>query len=220
MRRTLVRAAGASAATAAALCTYAVVIRPRLATWGATPAEADERLPGDELIAEPATSTTRAITIDASVGEVWPWLVQIGSDRGGWYSYDRLERLVGVPVHSTDVVRPAWQGLTEGDLVTLAPPGWMGLRDGFVMPVARLAPDEHIVLRQEPPRSPWNGIWSFHLRPRGDDGCRLLIRSRTAVMTGAGPLVAAGAPVGELVTAIMERGMLRGIKRRAEHEHD
>jgi hypothetical protein len=219
MRRTLIRAAGVSAA-AAALCTYAAVIRPRLATWGATPAEVGERLPGDDLIAEPATSTTRAITIRAPVDQVWPWLVQIGTDRGGWYTYDRLERLAGVPVRSTDEVRPGWQDLAEGDLVTLAPSGWMGVRDGFVMPVASLVPNECIVLRQEPPRSPWNGVWSFHLRHRADDSCRLLIRSRTEVAADVGPLLLAVAPVGELVTAVMEHGMLEGIKRRAERGNE
>lgn len=216
MRPSTTRAAGAITVTTAALVLYATVVRPRLTTWGATPVEADERLPGDELVADPATTTTRAITIEAPAPQVWSWLVQIGTDRGGWYTYDRLERLAGVPVHSTDTIEARWQDLAVGDEVTLAPKGWMGLTDGFVMPVADLRPGASIVLRQEPPRSPWDGVWSFHVRRLEQDRTRLVIRSRTAATDTGGPLAAVAAPIGELITATMEHGMLEGIKRRCE----
>jgi hypothetical protein len=220
MERTMIRVAGGTALAAVVAATYDVVVRPRLATWGATPAECAERLPGDELVVDPATMTTRAITIDAEPTDVWPWLVQIGTDRGGWYSYDRLERLAGVPVTSSDSIRPSWQNLAEGDLVTLAPKGWMGLDAGFVMPVAVIVPEQSIVLRQEPPRSPWDGVWSFHVRSDVHGRCRLVIRSRTAVPANEGRASAMAAAlaemVGEHITSLMERGMLRGIRRRAE----
>ncbi len=188
-----------------------------MATWGATPVEADQRLPGDELIPDPASTTTRAVTIDAPADEVWRWLVQIGTGRGGWYSYDWLERAAGVPVRNTDEVREKWQHLDVGDRVCLAPPGWMGTPNGLVLPVAEVVDGEAIVLRQQPPDSPWEGVWSFHVRSLGGGTSRLVIRSRTATARGWGRVLSwAMAVVMDPVTFSMERGMLLGIKRRAE----
>jgi hypothetical protein len=164
----------------------------------------------------PATVTTRAISIAAPPARVWSWLVQIGTDRGGWYSYDRLERLAGVPVRSTDEVRVQWQHLTVGDGVQLAPPGWLGTK-GMVLPVVAIRKGEAIVLRQQPPDSPWDGVWSFHVRADGDGCSRVLIRSRTAAPHGVGRVASALlSPFGDLVTCLMERGMLRGLKARAQ----
>jgi hypothetical protein len=190
-------------------------VAPRLASWGATPEEVDLRLPGDELVPDPATSTTRAISIDAPPAAVWPWLVQIGSDRGGWYTYDALERLAGVPVHNTTEIRDEWQHLAVGDRVQLAPPGWLGT-PGMVLPVVRVDEGRALVLRQQPPDSPWDGVWSFHLRPAGGS-TRLLIRSRSAVPEGpARALATAVSPIIDPVTWLMERGMLRGLRDRSE----
>ena len=188
-----------------------------MAEWGATPVETQHPLTGDELIADPADTTTRAVTIHAPADEVWRWLVQIGTDRGGWYSYDRLERLAGVPVHTTDEVRDEWQHLAVGDRVCLAPPGWMGTPKGMVLPVAQLVDGQSIVLRQQPPDSPWESVWSFHVRPLDSGSCRLLIRSRTASPRGWGRVPStAMALVMDPVTFAMERRMLLGIKERAE----
>ena len=186
----------------------AISIR-RLRTWGATPAEAADPLPGDELIPDPADTTTRAIGIDAPAETVWRWLVQVGTDRGGWYTHDLLERLVGVPVHNTDVIRDEWQHLDVGDRVCLAPEGWMGVPAGMILPVVDLVAGQHIVLRQSPPSSPWDGVWSFHVRECGPERCRLLIRSRTARPAGAAGVAARiASPVMGIVTGVMERGML------------
>src|SRR4051812_23334407 len=80
-----------------------------LLNWGATKHECRARLPGDDLVPEPASSRTRAVTIDAPAAQVWRWLVQIGQDRGGMYSYDRVENLVGLRIHSTESIHPEWQ---------------------------------------------------------------------------------------------------------------
>lgn len=217
MKPNLLHAVEGLGAVAAAVSTFHLLIAPRLARWGATADECDEHLPGDELVADPASMSTRAVTIEAPASEVWSWLVQIGTDRGGWYTYDALERAVGVAVHNTAEVREEWQHLAVGDRVRLAPEGWMGLADGMAMPVARIDAGRCIVLRQEPPDSPWDGVWSFHVRPEGPGRCRLVVRSRTARADG---LARVGALVGSLVfdpvTFIMERGMLLGIKQRAE----
>ncbi|MGZ4681268.1 MAG: SRPBCC family protein [Acidimicrobiales bacterium] len=203
---------------AAVVATLArAVTRARMARWGATVVEADQRLPGDELIGDPASTTTRAVTIHAPAAEVWRWLVQIGTGRGGWYTYDWLERLAGVPVRNTDEVRDEWQHLEVGDRVCLAPPGWMGTPNGMELPVAELIEGASIVLRQQPPDSPWEGVWSFHVRPVDAGSCRLVIRSRTATPRGAARVAGeAMAVVMDPITFAMERGMLLGIKLRAE----
>jgi hypothetical protein len=217
MRSTLIHTVEGLGFAAAAATAMHLLVAPRLATWGATLEEGDERLPGDELVPRPATTSTRAVTIEAPAEVVWSWLVQIGTDRGGWYTYDALERAAGVPVHNTEVVREEWQRLAVGDRVRLAPPGWLGLAEGMSLPVARLDEGSCIVLRQAPPDSPWDGVWSFHVRPIGADRCRLLARSRTARPNGPARVGALlGSLVADPVTFVMERGMLLGIKRRAE----
>ncbi|MDR1151534.1 MAG: hypothetical protein LBK72_03485, partial [Bifidobacteriaceae bacterium] len=91
-------------------------------SWGATASERTRDLPGDDLIPFPRLQATRAIGISASPADVWPWLVQLGQDRGGFYSYDVLENVMGLDIHSADAIHPEWQGLAPGDTVLLAPP--------------------------------------------------------------------------------------------------
>jgi len=185
----------------------------RFRDWGATKGECHAALPGDELVAGPADVVTRAVTVNAPAEEVWRWLVQIGQDRGGLYSYDWLENTVGLRIHSADRIRAEWQQLRVGDLVRLVRPGWLGLRDGVALPVARLDPGRSIVLRQQPPRSPWDGIWSFHVMPHGPRRCRLVSRSRTA---RPGWLLWLLGEAIDPITLVMTRRMLLGIKARAE----
>jgi hypothetical protein len=103
------------------LGTYLALIRPWTRAWGATPEEVDAALPGDELVTNPGVTMTRAVTIDAPVGEVWPWLAQIGQDRGGFYSYTWLENLAGCRMRNADRVHPEWQDRSVGDGVPLHP---------------------------------------------------------------------------------------------------
>ena len=90
-------------------------------SWGAEPEEIDASLPGDELMADPTMIVTRAITIDAPPEAVWPWLVQMGQGRGGFYSYDWLENLFGLDIHNADRLEPEWQALAVGDQLRAAP---------------------------------------------------------------------------------------------------
>lgn len=185
--------------------------------WRATPTEARATLPGDDVVHEPAARTTRAITIGAAPDAVWPWLLQIGADRGGFYSYDRLENLFGLGVHSADAVVQEWQGLHAGDVVYATrrrSGGWYvdEVDPGRAL-VLRLA-DLHRgrPLRRTDPHG-WEFAWAFVLNDRGDGTTRLLVResvaygSRTTrwLMVPAGP-----------VSLLMTRRMLRGIKERAE----
>jgi len=181
--------------------------------WGATTTEIAAVLPGDDLVATPAENVTRGVTIQAPAERVWSWLVQIGQDRGGMYSYDRLENLLGLRIHSADHLDDRWQRLAVGDTVRLIPQGWLGLRDGYALPVVELVPGRSIVLREDPKDGPWDAVWSFHLAPLDAHRCRLISRSRASRSSAAGRVVAL---VMDPVTLLMTRRMLLGIKERAE----
>jgi len=182
--------------------------------WGATAAEAVARLPGDEFVPVPAQQTTIAVTVEAPAEDIWAWLVQMGHGRGGMYSYDWLENLIGLGIHTTDEIRDEWQHLSVGDLVVVVPEGYRSLPAGYAFTVARVDAPRALVLRQAPPEHPWNGVWSFHVVPDGVGRCRLLSRSRTEVPARLGLRIATR--VGEPVTLVMTRRMLHGIEQRAE----
>lgn len=175
--------------------------------WGTSKEECETPLPGDELVPDPAVQTTEGIWIEAPAADVWPWLVQMGHDRGGMYSYEKVENLVGIKHPSADRIHPEWQHLAVGDVIRLAPRGWMGLRDGIALPVVQVRDGQSIVLRL------MDGVWSFHLQARWEDRCRLLVRTRSRVRV---PGEALGAEATGPVMALMTRGMLLGIKRRVE----
>jgi hypothetical protein len=181
--------------------------------WGTTKEECRSTLLGDELVGRPAVQSTEGVWINAPADAIWPWLVQMGQDRGGLYSYETLENMVGLHYRNADRIHPEWQRLVPGDVVRLAPRGWMGRRDGVALRVAQAIDNEAIVLRGTPPDFPWDAVWSFHLAPRWEDRCRLLVRTR-ARLRYPGEVV-----VTELagpVTALVTRGMLLGVKRRVE----
>ncbi|MCV7268297.1 hypothetical protein [Mycolicibacterium doricum] len=181
--------------------------------WGTTKAESASHLPGDGLVHPPVLQATEAVSIEAPAESTWPWLVQMGQDRGGLYSYERLENTLGLRYRNADQVHDEWQHLAVGDPVRLAPKGWLWLEDGIEMRVAELVEGKTVVLFAEPPGVPWTMVWSFHLMPRGVDRCRLLIRSRLGLRHPGEVMLA------ELfgpARAMLTRGMLLGIKRRAE----
>jgi hypothetical protein len=185
--------------------------------WGATSEEAAAVLPGDELTAAPVAQCTRAITIGAPPEAVWPWLVQIGADRGGFYSYDWVENLFGLDIHNAESIVPEWQQLGVGDMV------WAnGARSGGWV-VERMVPNELLVLKvadaataRAVSRSEGIGFefqWTFALVPTSYGGTRLFIRERVA--HGRRLTRWLMAPVG-LVSFVMTRRMLGGIQQRAE----
>jgi len=162
VRGNLKRIAGAGALTAAAAGLYAFVIRPWHLRWGATDEEVAMTLPGDEFVPEPDLNATHAITINAPVSAVWPWLVQIGQDRGGFYSYAWLENLVGCHMKNASSVLAQFQELSVGDEIWLhpkAPP----------LHVLRVEKEKYIVLEK---------CWSFILHAIDDNTTRLIIRGR------------------------------------------
>jgi len=192
-----------AAGTAAALETTRRLVRTPVLTWGATEEEAGRSLPGDELLEDPAVVSTRAITIDAPPSAVWPWLVQMGSGRAGAYTYDWIENLFGLGMHSAERIHPEWQNLAVGDVI----PGRESLQG---MRVEVLDPERALVTRSED--GTW--VWAFVLEDLGGR-TRLLSRNRIAM-----PDPSLGDRIGMAVmepgSLVMERKMLHGIKERAE----
>lgn len=202
-RPTLAWSATVASAAGAALA------RARSLRWGATDEELAAVLPGDELIAHPNLVATRAITIDATADRVWPWLAQLGQGRGGLYSYDALENLVGCDMHSADRIVPEWQHVEVGSQVRLHP--------DIGLVVARVDPGRALVLHgaatTDQGAPPYDFSWAFVLRVTSGRRTRLLVRERYGYTRWWAPLLVE--PV-ELVSLVMSRRMLRGIRDRAE----
>jgi hypothetical protein len=185
--------------------------------WGATESEIASAMPGDDLVTDPALGYTRAITVVAPPDLVWPWLAQIGQGRGGLYSYDGLENLVGCDIHSADRVHPDLQRLSVGDLVRLGPVGYPCFRVHDVEPGASLVlvgADPQPPHEAAAPGSPQGmATWQWQLRPiLGGRATRLLARQRL----GYPPRMSVVWHLVEPVGFVMERRMLLGIKERAE----
>jgi hypothetical protein len=181
--------------------------------WGATKGECEMRLPGDTLVRDPAVQTTEAVYIDAPPSSVWPWLLQMGQDRGGFYGFEGLKNLVGLRHRDTDRVHPEWQQLAVGDTVRVAPEGWGGLPDGLTLSVTEIVPEKYVVLSATREDLPFNAVWSFHLQPHWEDRVRVLTRARIALRH---PGEVFGLELARPVIALGTRGLLLGIKHRVE----
>lgn len=203
----------AGVATAGGVLAVLLAARHVQRGWGATGEEVDATLPGDGILGEADLATTRAVSIKAPPQDVWPWLVQIGQDRAGFYSYDTLQNLAGLDIHNAERVVPQWQEVSPGDTVRLHPQ--------LVLRVASVEPDRALVLHAVPPEGddaeplapPFGFTWSFVLRPGPRGSTRLLIRERYSY---TGPWAAALVESVQVASFVMTERMLRGIKERAE----
>lgn len=214
--KTLKRAAigaGTVAGIGALAAAYIFGIRPWHTSWGATEDEMNEWLPGDEIMPKADVQVTHAITIDAPPETVWKWLVQIGQERGGFYSYDWLENLFGLDIHNAEELREEWQDLQVGDFVRSAHEGWIGGRfdDEAGWYVVGLKPTQHLLLRDEIE----HGSWVFVLRRLDEDRTRLIVRVRG---TRGDTFLRKALNYGLLEPAhfLMERKMMLTLKERAE----
>ena len=195
-------------------------LRSKMQHWGATNQEASARFPADGIIAHPEMESTRAITIQAPPRRVWAWLVQIGQGRAGFNSYDALENLLGMDIHSSDRIVPELQRLRVVDAV----PFWrgVGVSATAVVPpwVLVLSGTVHDAGTNGSSARPGSaaqtgGTWVFLLEPLEGLNTRLIIRTRVA---GFAPrwLCCLFLRLLEPVYLVMERKMLLGLKRRAE----
>jgi proline iminopeptidase len=214
-RRALALSVGACCVAA-----YQFVLRRHFETHGASPDEVAASYPGDDLVPGGRRGATMATTIAAPPSEVWPWLVQMGFDRGGWYSWDRLDN-GGHP--SANRIHPRWQQLTEGDRLASSADGTHGFD------VALVEPERTLVLRAsmtvpgakqfdpsgELPRVYVDSTWGFHLRPTSAGGTRLLTtgwaRASPRWLTELGNWLFWGP-----AHWIMQTRQFHGLQRRAE----
>lgn len=201
-------------AVIASTIVYFAFVRPKVRGWGLDPHESELPLPGDDLIPDPSHVETRGITINAPVAKVWPWLVQMGFGRAGWYSYEMLDNK-----GSAEGVLPEFQELKAGDVMPTHPGG------GFL--VKTVEPERTLVLytdtdllRSQAERSENESYpeikasWAFYLQP--EDGTTRLIERFRARTPGSGP---ATAVLGEIMgtgIVLMTRKQMLGIKERVE----
>ena len=174
--------------------------------WGATDAEVEDRLPGDDQVPHPNLESTRAITISAPAEAVWPWLVQMGQGRGGLYSYERLENLVGCGMRNADKILPEFQHLEVGDKIRLSQDD----RTPYFV-ITAVEDGRAIILGGDDPPT----TWGFILAPVDEYSTRLIARFRQDYEpTFGNRLMWRG--LTDPLTFVMERKMLLGIKTRAE----
>ena len=200
-----------SAVAVTALVGAAVAARRWSLRWGATDAEATTQMPGDELLSSADRTTTRAVTIAAPPDEVWPWLVQMGQGRGGLYSYDFVENLIGCEMHSADHIVDEWQHVTVGDPFRLHP--------DVALRVAVVERDRALVVRGGVPigdaAPPYDFTWAFVLDEVADGATRLIIRERYVFTRRWASLIVE--PILP-VSFVMTRRMLRGLRARVEQQ--
>jgi hypothetical protein len=202
---------GWSVAIVALLYVAAVVVaRPMYLRWGTTPAERLLRFPGDLEVSQARYRVDHGITIHAPADSVWPWLAQLGQDRGGFYSYSPLERMMGDRIVNATRIHPEWQTLAVGDTIRATQPDYLGGRFGTLgWRVAKVVPRRAIVLEN------WG---AFVLEPVDSTTTRFFVRTRGEGKPtfGAFLLGPLNVFVFEPAHFIMQRGMLRGVRDRAE----
>ena len=197
-------AAGAALVGGLGSLAYPLFFRRWCLTWGARPDEVVRKLPGDELLADAGIVSTRVITIDAPPAAIWPWLVQMGSGRGGVYTYDWIENLFGLNMHSARQILPEYQDVKVGDELPLGP-------NRPAMQVVVFDPERTLTIRF----ADGNWVWIFSLAAE-DGQTRLISRNRIDTPGALPPVRLFNMLVMEPGSLIMERKMLLGIKQRAE----
>lgn len=160
-----------SVVVACVVALVGVLTQPWLEQWGSTPVEQARTLPGDDIVAAPEAVYTRAITIDTPPAAIWAWLIQMGQDKGGFYSFDWAETLFTDPMRNATTIHPEWQDLAVGDLVHPFPP------ERGLPPWRVRALDEHRLLILATDDDTWS--LSFELRPVDGQRTRLVTRFRS-----------------------------------------
>ena len=206
---------------------YALLIRPWQLRRDATNAEVRRALPGDDLVPDPKCGYTQAVTIRAPASEVWPWLIQIGYKRAGWYSHDFLHRLVGIAGSVDDErgsakrIIPELQGLKVGDVIEIAP--------GMGYTVAGIEKEQALILQSRIDTARWESLssndplpkkylissWIWYLEEIDEKTTLLIVRVRSDYSPGLLSTLTTSIP-NELGNLVMQPKTLRGLKQRAE----
>lgn len=196
--------------------TYQFALRGWCLRWGTTPAEVHASLPGDDLFPVYSGEATHAITILAPPQRVWPWLMQIGQDRSGFYSYNFLENVAGCDMPKVERLVSEWKPREVGETVWFATPKRFSGQGRMIAAVVE--PQRSFVMvsptdweRLQAGRKAQEGFWSFTLEPSGNGQSRLIARVR-----GGTPPTFVSRAVGRLfwepMHFIMEQKMLRTIR--------
>jgi hypothetical protein len=182
-----------------------IALMPWMDRWGATGEEIAASFTGDELVPAPRLTYTRAISIQATPEEIYTWIVQLGAERGGMYSYEWFEtNVLRCELINADRIHEEWQNLKVGDQVKMCP----GTSGPPPYEVAMLEPNHAMILGHKE-KDEWIEVWQFILVPQRDGSTRLILRSRNAAQGWLWDVIRPG-------EFIMARGMLLGIKERAE----
>jgi hypothetical protein len=202
---------------------YGFAVRPSLLRWGATDDEVQSPYPGGDLVTGGKRGATMAVTIDTPPSLVWPWLVQMGCDRAGWYSWDLLDNH---GASSADRIHAEWQQIAVGDHLASTPSGSSWFE------VAALEPEHFLALRAsfdlrgrsfDPagprPRSYTDSVWCFQLAELPGERTRLVVSSyaslRPELLQGIGQLI-----FWEPAHWLMQTRQFENLRRRAGHEPD
>ena len=210
-----------------ALCMVSAFVTPGLrharSIWGATDSEASRPWPGDAIVPTPRWWWHHAIEIAAPPSAVWPWVVQIGADRGGFYSYEALENLAGCQLHNAERIHPEWQQLRVGDGLRVHPKmpplpvQWIETERGFVVGTRVEAGTEIVIPIERPlPREHLAVSWLFAITPIGEDRCRFVSRYRVSYGDDLATRISMGPTLVEPIGTVMDQRMLAGVRDRAE----
>jgi hypothetical protein len=214
------KASAAAAALGLATSAYRFAVRPKLLTWGSDPRDVDREWPGDALTPVPHSVATRAIEIDAPAADIWPWILQVGQDRGGFYSYTWIENLFGAQISNTESLLPDYEKRKVGDTVWLAARKAYGGRARML--IAQLDAPRAMVLVYPNDADAFigegralYGTWAFILDPIDDQRTRLVMRTRSGEWNSAAHRLLDFA-FWEPAHFLMETRMMRTIKALAE----
>lgn len=206
---------GCAGAAMMALALVTPFLRRRRRRWGLDPAMATRVLPGDDLITDPRWSWTHGIEIEAPAEDVWPWVAQIGADKGGFYSYQWLENLAGCGIRNAETIHRQWEaGVGAGlELHPSVPP----------LQIVSVQPGRHLVAHAPTDRTaratgtPWvEASWLFLVEPIDATRCRFMSRYRVGCSNDVITRLSFGPTFVEAIGFAMDRRMLLGVKQRAE----
>lgn len=195
------------------LVVYHFLFRPRMLRWGATREEANRVLPGDEVTPPKPFRLTMAATLPGTPEEIWPWLVQMGWSRAGYYTYNPIENLFGLDLHNADRIHPEWQDLKVGETI------WMGhprMKNLFPeTKTSTVEPNRALALAIYGPSgtdTPPTGAWTFFLEPIDDRKTRFIVRLQVAAPTAVGKIIFYAFM--EPAHFIMQQTMFAGLRKR------
>jgi hypothetical protein len=183
------------------------IIYPFICRQSASKIEAAVEQPGDHIVQHSTTGYTLAKTIKSPCSKIWRWLIQMGQGRGGFYTHEWVENLMGANIHNADSILPQFQKLSKGDSIRLTPDPYFG-KPGQYLVVAQVDSPHTLVFKQILPNGSL-GSWAYVLKSSDDNSTRLIFRRRGSQPSLFDKIAMPG-------YYFMDMGMMRGIKERAE----